>query len=122
VLTTLKTLVVELIEDKKIECEFIEDEREFYKRVQEESIEFDILFSEIDMHYISGYDLAIYVKDKKKYATKKIVAITTKFSDEAQQKGLESGIDAWFIKSITQDFLQKSILECIEVTKKELGE
>jgi len=122
VLKTLKTLILELIENKIIFCEFISDERKLYKQLENQTIEYDILFSEIDMQYINGYKLASYAKSIKKYSSKKIVAITTEFSADAQQEGIKNGIDAWFIKSITQDFLQKSILEYIENTKKELSE
>jgi len=122
VLQTLKTLVLELIENKEIECEFIDDERHLYRALQEQTLEFEILFSEITLQNISGYEVAKYARTIEKYQDKRIVAITTLFKDEEKQKGLDIGIDAWFVKSITQDSLQKSILECIELVKKELGE
>ena len=121
VLKTLKTLVLELIESKEIECKFISDEKIVYKGLKDQTLEYDILFSEIDMKDISGYDLAKYAKSIEKYSNKKLVAITTLFSEEAQKKGTDIGINAWYIKSITQDSLQKSILDCIKSMQRNEG-
>ncbi|MEA2092294.1 MAG: response regulator, partial [Campylobacterota bacterium] len=75
---------------------------------------YDLMFVDINMPNVSGYDLAKSAKKVKKYRYKSIIAITSEFSDESKELGRESGIDGWFIKSITQDSLQSSMVETIK--------
>lgn len=114
VLDTLKSLVLEMIDSKMIECEFLNDSSKVKKMIEDETLEYDLMFVDINMPNVSGYDLAKSAKKVKKYRYKSIIAITSEFSDESKELGRESGIDGWFIKSITQDSLQSSMVETIK--------
>ena len=114
VLETLKLLVLDLIDSNLVECEFIRDSVDVKKRIENETLEYDLMFLDINMPIVDGYELAKYAKKIEKYKYKSIIAITTEFSDEAKQLGKEAGIDGWFIKSITQDSLQSSIVDTIK--------
>ncbi len=114
VLDTLKSLVLDMIDLKMIECEFFSDSSKVNTMIQNETLEYDLMFVDTNMPNISGYDLAKSAKKIKKYRDKSIIAITTEYSDEAKELGRKSGIDGWFIKSITQDSLQSSIVETIK--------
>jgi CheY-like chemotaxis protein len=114
VLNTLKTLVQEIIDSKMIICDFFNDSSSVKKMIEEEILEYDLMFVDINMPKVSGYDLAKCAKSKEIYKYKSIIAITSEYSDQAKQHGQDSGIDGWFIKSITQDSLQSSIVEVIK--------
>ncbi len=114
VLQTLKSLVSEMIESKIIKFEFINDSLSVKKMIEDETLEYDLLFVDINMPNVTGYELAKAAKSKQKYKYKSIIAITSEFTDEAKEIGKEFGIDGWFIKSITQDSLQSSIVDTIK--------
>jgi len=114
VLDTLKSLVIEMIEDGSIECEFLSNSAKVKKMIKKETLEYDLMFVDINMPEVSGYDLAKSAKKRDKYQYKPIIAITSEFTDEAKELGKKSGIDGWFIKSITQDSLQSSIVDAIK--------
>jgi len=114
VLHTLKTLVQEMIDSGMIECDFLNDSLSVQKMLQAEKLEYDLIFVDINMPNVTGYELAKCAKSIDKYRFKSIIAITSEFSEEAKKYGEEVGIDGWFIKSITQDSLQSSIVEMIK--------
>ena len=114
VLETLKSLVLEMIDSNMIECEFLNNSQKVKDMIENESLEYDLMFVDINMPNVMGYDLAKAAKKIQKYKYKSIIAITSEFTDEAKTVGKESGIDGWFIKSITQDSLQSSIVDSIK--------
>ncbi|MEA2098958.1 MAG: response regulator [Campylobacterota bacterium] len=114
VLETLKSLVLEMIETQMIECEFLSNPVKVKKMIKKETLEYDLMFVDINMPEVTGYDLARCAKKRVKYRYKPIIAITSEFTQEAKDIGKESGIDGWFIKSITQDSLQSSISDAIK--------
>ncbi len=114
VLDTLKTLVQEMIDSKMIVCDFLNDSSAVKSMLEDELLEYDLMFVDINMPNVTGYELATCAKNIDKYKFKSIIAITSEFSDEAKEHGNKSGIDGWFIKSITQDSLQVSIVDIIK--------
>ncbi len=114
VLETLKALVLEMIDSKMITCKFFNNSLHVKKMLEEESLEYDIMFTDIDMPDVDGYQLAASAKKINKYRYKSIIAITSRFTDESKELGRKAGIDGWFIKSIAQDSLQSSIVETIK--------
>ena len=114
VLETLKSLVLEMIESKIIDFEFINDSLSVKNMLEDETLEYDLMFVDINMPNVTGYELAKVAKSIQKYKYKSIIAITSEFTDEAQEIGKKYGIDGWFMKSITQDSLQSSIVDTIK--------
>ena len=114
VLNTLKALVQDMIDSKMIECNFINDSTIAKKMIVEESLEYDLMFVDINMPNTNGFELAKMAKSVERYRYKTIIAITSEYSDEAKKRGEISGIDGWFLKSISQDSLQSSILDVIK--------
>jgi len=49
VLETLKSLVLEIVESKMIKCEFIDDSLSVKKMLENESLEYDLMFVDILM-------------------------------------------------------------------------
>ena len=114
VLDTLKSLVLEMTDSNMIECEFFNDSVSVRKMIEDELLEYDLMFVDINMPVVTGYDLASSAKKIDKYYYKPIIAITSEHTENSQELGRRSGIDGWFIKSITDDSLQSSITEAIK--------
>ena len=70
VLETLKSLVLEMIDAKMIECEFLDDSSKVKQMIEDEALEYDLMFVDINMPNISGYDLAKCAKEIEKYDLK----------------------------------------------------
>jgi len=114
VLETLKSLVLEIVESKMIKCEFLNDSLIVKKMLENESLEYDLMFVDINMPNVTGYELAKTAKNIQKYKYKSIIAITSEYTEEAKELGNKFGIDGWFLKTITQDSLQLSIVDTIK--------
>lgn len=114
VLKTLKALIQDMLDAKTIECEFLNESALVKEKLEDRSLEYDVLFVDINMPHVSGYELAQAAKSIDKYKFKPIIAITSEFTDEAKKLGEDFGIDGWFIKSINQDSLQSSIVDVIK--------
>jgi len=114
VLDTLKVLVAEIIDSMVIDCQFFSDSNEVKKMIEDEVLEYDLLFLDTKLLDVTGYEIAILAKKINKYKDKPIVAITTEYTQEAQEMGKRIGIQGWLVKSIVEDNLQSSLCEIIE--------
>lgn len=118
VLQTLESLVREMVEEKKISCDFFNDSSQVKQMIEEEILEYDLMFVDINMPLVSGFDLTKAAKKLKKYQYKPIIAVTSEFTETSKKQGKEAGIDGWFTKSITQDSLHISIVDAIQTLYK----
>jgi len=118
VLKTLNTLVSDLIEDGIVECEFHDNSSHLKKMIESEELEYDLLFVDINMPQVTGYDIAKTAKAIEKYSNKPIIAVTSAYTQNAKDLGKEVGIDDWFVKSIVTDSLQSSIINSIKQLSK----
>ncbi len=114
VLNSLKAVSSEIEKSGLAEFSFFVKSEEVYDKLEKEELEYDLLFVDINMPKVSGYDLAKLAKSKEKYRFKPILAITTEHTKESKQKGKESGIDGWFVKSIEMGSLQDNIIKTIK--------
>jgi len=114
VLNTFKALVQEMLDSKMIVCEFLNDSSSVKNSIELEKLEYDLMFVDINMPHVTGYELAQTAKNIDKYKYKSIIAITSEYKNDAKKQGEDAGIDGWFIKSIRQDSLQSSIVEIIK--------
>jgi len=114
VLNSLKAVSLEVEKSGLAEFSFFVKSEEVYDKLEKEELEYDLLFVDINMPKVSGYDLAKLAKSKEKYRFKPILAITTEHTKESKIKGKESGIDGWFVKSIEMGSLQDNIIKTIK--------
>ncbi|MCD6189976.1 MAG: response regulator [Sulfurimonas sp.] len=114
VLNSLKAVSSEIEKSGLAKFSFFVKSEEVYDKLEKEELEYDLLFVDINMPKVSGYDLAKLAKSKEKYRFKPILAITTEHTKESKIKGKESGIDGWFVKSIEMGSLQDNIIKTIK--------
>jgi len=114
ILNSLKAVSSEIERSGLAEFSFFVKSEEVYDKLEKEELEYDLLFVDINMPKVSGYDLAKLAKSKEKYRFKPILAITTEHTKESKIKGKKSGIDGWFVKSVEMGSLQDNIVKTIK--------
>ncbi|KJJ85350.1 signal transducing histidine kinase, homodimeric domain protein [Candidatus Omnitrophus magneticus] len=72
---------------------------------------FDIIISDVLMPVMNGFELVKNLRKKDSYKNTPIIIVTTRESEEDKKYGLESGADAYILKS---EFTSDSFLETIE--------
>ncbi|MDD5400916.1 MAG: response regulator [Sulfurimonas sp.] len=77
--------------------------------LQNESENFDLLISDINMPEMNGLDLAKAIKSNNRYKTKPIIILTTESSNEIKMAGKEIGVTGWMVKPFSDEKLVKSI-------------
>lgn len=77
--------------------------------LQNESENFDLLISDINMPELNGLELIKAIKSNSKYKTKPVIILTTESSNEIKMAGKEIGVTGWMIKPFSDEKLVKSI-------------
>lgn len=77
--------------------------------LQNESENFDLLISDINMPELNGLELVKAIKSNSKYKTKPVIILTTESSNEIKMAGKEIGVTGWMIKPFSDEKLVKSI-------------
>ena len=72
---------------------------------------FDLVITDVLMPRIDGFELVARLRKEKNYKEVPIIIVTTRESDEDKRKGMESGANAYLLKS---DFTSEGLLETME--------
>ncbi|MFH1776565.1 MAG: chemotaxis protein CheW [Candidatus Omnitrophota bacterium] len=72
---------------------------------------FDLVITDILMPRVDGFELTARLKKDNLYKDIPIIIVTTRDSDEDKRRGLETGADAYILKS---EFTSEGLLEIIE--------
>ncbi|MBU0633226.1 hybrid sensor histidine kinase/response regulator [bacterium] len=109
VLKTIEILLKNRVQNKEITIRTFSKTADFLDELESNSLEFDLLFLDINMPVMSGYDVLKKLRQIDKYKEIPVVALTTENTQEALQNGKEAGFDDWIIKINALTTLQKSI-------------
>ena len=109
VLKSIKNVVAEFTAAGTISCEFYTDPLELYNLFKKENINFDILFTDINMPGMDGYEFVKRVRNIEKYRRKAIIAMTTEISLQAKIKGKACGMNGWISKIAAVDTMKIAI-------------
>ena len=63
----------------------------------------DLIFSDINMPVMNGFDMISKIKSNEEYKFIPIVMLTTESSPELKQKAKDLGVNAWIIKPFNKD-------------------
>jgi two-component system chemotaxis response regulator CheY len=118
VLKSIKNVVNEFIIDGIITCEFYLEPLKLYDELKNEDLDFDILFSDINMPVMDGYQLVKKIRNIKKYHRKPIVAMTTEISLESKIKGKSCGMNGWISKIAAPDAMKSAIKKILDKIEK----
>jgi CheY-like chemotaxis protein len=109
ILKTIKLFLKELIDSGEVHFESYTKPVEFYEKAKAGEIEFDILFVDINMPKMDGYQLAKGIKDEDHLKEIPIIAITTEMSNDSKRKAKSVGIEGWITKISSPEIMKTSI-------------
>jgi two-component system chemotaxis response regulator CheY len=113
ILKTITYTVTDLVNDGVITISTYDNSELFAQHLQEGSVDFDILFSDINMPGMSGYDVAKIARSLDQYKNKMIIALTTEISEESKKLGKEAGFNGWITKISSPEVMKSTIANTI---------
>ncbi len=82
---------------------------ELLELLMDESENFDMLISDINMPQMNGLDLAASLKADERFKNKPILILTTESSPAMKTRGKEIGVTGWMVKPFSDEKLVKAV-------------
>lgn len=114
ILASVDFAVVDLVKSGQIEFVTFINPAELLEQAQNGKLVYDMLFTDINMPQMNGFELSEALKKIPALKQKPIIALTTENSSDMKQKGKSVGIAGW----ITKPFNETKVIGAI---KKVLG-
>jgi two-component system chemotaxis sensor kinase CheA len=105
---TSRSLLRNIVESAGYIVKTAVDGFEAFKLLQEET--FDLVVSDIEMPRMNGFELTIKIRNDKKLSELPIVLVTALEQPSDRQRGMESGANAYIVKS---SFEQSNLIDAI---------
>lgn len=106
---TIRSMLRNFIENAGFSVKTAVDGLEGYNMVQNEN--FDVVVSDIEMPRMNGFELTSKIRENKNYSDMPIILVTALESADDRQRGLESGANAYIVKS---SFEKSNLIETIQ--------
>ncbi len=102
ILASVDFAVEALVAEGKIEFVSFINPLELLEKAKSGELVYDMLFTDINMPQMNGFDLASNLKQIGALKQKPIIALTTENSNEMKQRGKEIGIAGWITKPFNE--------------------
>jgi len=115
ILVSVEMALEELVESGAISFEFFTNPLELLEAVKSAKLEYDLLFTDINMPEMNGLTLAENLKSIDNIKNKPIIALTTESSTEMKMKGKEIGIAGWVVKPFTDEKIVMAVKKVLGI-------
>jgi two-component system chemotaxis response regulator CheY len=115
VLASVELAVEELVNNKSIVFYTFSNPAEFLEKIKAGEIEYDMLFTDINMPQMTGLELAKSLKSIDSLRQKPILALTTENSAEMKQAGKEIGIAGWVVKPFSNEKIVMAVKKVLGI-------
>ncbi len=115
ILVSVEMALEELVESGAISFEFFTNPLELLESVKSAKLEYDLLFTDINMPEMNGLTLAENLKSIDNIKNKPIIALTTESSTEMKMKGKEIGIAGWVVKPFTDEKIVMAVKKVLGI-------
>ena len=105
---TSRSLLRNIVESAGFIVQTAVDGFEAFKLLQEEP--FDLVVSDVEMPRLNGFELTVKIRSDKKLSDLPIVLVTALEQSSDRQRGMESGANAYIVKS---SFEQSNLIDAI---------
>lgn len=108
-------MVKKVLEDAGAEVDHFENGQLALDRLKKsDSSTYSLILSDIEMPVLNGYDFAKQVRGDAKFQKLPLIALTTRFNQLDQKKGIESGFNK-YLEKLKSDELLEAVHELIGV-------
>nr|WP_321267071.1 response regulator [uncultured Sulfurimonas sp.] len=115
VLASVELAVEELVNNKSIIFYTFSNPVEFLEKVKAGLMDYDMLFTDINMPQMTGLELARNLKSIDSLRQKPILALTTENSAEIKQTGKEIGIAGWVVKPFSNEKIVMAVKKVLGI-------
>lgn len=115
VLVSVEMAVENLVSDGLIEFITYDNPLELLEDVENGSLNYDLLFTDINMPQMNGLELARKLKANANIRQKPILALTTENSAEIKQAGKQIGIAGWVVKPFSNEKINMAVKKVLGV-------
>lgn len=114
ILKTIEILLKNRVQNGEIAIRTFSKSADFLDAIESKSLKFSVLFLDINMPVLSGYDVLKKLREMETYKDIPIIALTTENMPEALKKGKDFGFNDWIVKINAPITLLKSINTVID--------
>lgn len=115
VLASVELAVEELVSNGSISFTTFSNPAEFLQKATSGEVEYDLLFTDINMPQMSGLELSQSLKNLPSLRQKPILALTTENSAEIKQAGKDIGIAGWVVKPFSNEKIVMAIKKVLGI-------
>jgi two-component system, chemotaxis family, sensor kinase CheA len=112
-----RKLIYQYIRVPEWDVEIVNDGLEAWERLQSEPNRFDLVISDINMPRMDGFELAVKIREDRRFDKLPLVALTTMSEEHFKEKGLRCGFDRYVIK-IDKREVRSTVAECLRIKRK----
>lgn len=112
-----RKLIYQYIRVPEWDVEIVNDGLEAWERLQSEPKRFDLIISDINMPRMDGFELAVKIREDRRFDQLPLVALTTMSEEHFREKGLRLGFDRYVIK-IDKREVRSTVAECLRIKRK----
>jgi two-component system chemotaxis response regulator CheY len=115
VLASVEVALEEMIESGSIEIATFTNPLDFLDGVQNNGLDFDLMFVDINMPEMNGIDLVLEIKKIEAYKTKPVLVLTTETSETMKAHGKAAGVTGWVQKPFSDVKIQKAVSKVLGI-------
>ena len=104
-----------LVNEGKMEVVTYDNPSNLLNDVKSGVLTYDLLITDINMPQMSGFELAIALKQIPSIKAKPIIALTTENSPDMKMEGKKAGLVGWLTKPFTDAKLQMSVKRVLRI-------
>lgn len=102
ILASVDFAVNDLVDSGQIEFSSFINPEELLEKAKSGEVVYDMLFTDINMPQMNGFELSAELKKIPSLKQKPIIALTTENSSEMKQKGKSVGVAGWIAKPFNE--------------------
>ncbi len=111
-----RKLISQYIQREEWQVEIVNDGLEAWERLQQEPGRFNLVISDINMPRMDGFQLAVKIREDKRFDAMPLVALTTLSDQHFRDKGLSLGFDRYVVK-IDKNQVRSTVAECLQIKR-----
>ncbi len=92
------------------------DGLEAWEKLQAEPERYNLVISDINMPRMDGFQLAVKIREDRRFEQMPLVALTTMSDEHFREKGLSLGFDRYVIK-IDKNQVRSTVAECLKIKR-----